>query len=764
MQPEKTGNLGFAFICGYDGVISRVIWDDFGLDNTLVGLAHFVTIFDPMSVQKGLALFLYVKEHGAAFGWEINLRVGGELRPFCFTAAAMDDQVIVLGSAAWQGASAIYDGLSHLINEQVNSLRSISKGSHAEPPHVAGKSGLPDKFAGEIISDLLELNNRLVNAERELARKNSELRRLSAVLSKDLYLAHRVLQCSGEAVVIANIKRQVIDVNSAYTAITGFGKHESVGRPLALAEPGYDDSLFIEAIWEALENRGLWQGETLGRRKGGELFPKWLSISSVLDEAGKASHYVVIFSDISRLKHAEEKWQRLAFFDTLTGLPNRALFRDRLQQAIVNAHRSQEPLALMFIDLDDFKVVNDSLGHDAGDQLLCQAAQRIEACTRESDTICRLGGDEFTAIISGCRHEQDLEQVCQKILAALSSPFFIHDRAVRVGASIGIAHYPQDGEDLDTLTKNADAAMYAAKAAGRNSARFFSKSLGEKISRNLNLKTQIAQGLLAGEFELFLQPEVSLATGKVQSLEALLRWNHPERRLAFPDEFIPVAEDSGLIIELGEFVIVESLRYLHILREHGWADLRVAVNISRRQLAQPQLAQFIIGQLERCGLPGQALIVEVTESMVLGNLESAIHVLQTLKSHGIEAAIDDFGTGYSSLSVLRRLPVDYIKIDKSFVADADIAQESKTIIQAIAAMAKSLGLKTVAEGIERPDQERFLRKIGCDIGQGYLYSKALPFQDLLVLLQRDSTLDFIQSRRLVLLCQIHSNALADRRA
>jgi diguanylate cyclase (GGDEF)-like protein len=431
-------------------------------------------------------------------------------------------------------------------------------------------------------------------------------------------------------------------------------------------------------------------GGVLGRRKNGELFPKWLSISAVLDDSGKASHYVIIFSDISRLKHAEEKWQRLAFFDTLTGLPNRALFLDRLQQAIAKAHRDNESLALLFIDLDDFKVVNDSLGHDAGDQLLSEAARRIEACTRESDTVCRLGGDEFTAIISGCLNHKDIDRVCGKIIAAMNSPFFIQERLVRIGVSIGVARYPYDGDDLDVLTKNADAAMYAAKAAGRNTSRFFSKSLGEKIFRNLNLKAQIAQGLLAGEFQVHLQPAIHLQTGQVLGIEALIRWQHPERKLVMSGEFIEVAEDSGLIIELGEFVISESLRLLRAIHDQGWPDIRISVNISRRQLTQPNLIPFIVNQIDKYHLPGNALIVEVTESMVLGNMENAIHVLNELKSYGIEAAIDDFGTGYSSLSLLRRLPVEYIKIDKSFVHDADTAQESATIILAISAMAKSL--------------------------------------------------------------------------
>lgn len=735
MKYEKTGQLGVAFACGFDGVITEMLWDDFGFEDTLVGLNHFVTLFDPFSVRKGLALFLHVKEHGVAFDWEINIRIQGKTKPFRFSAASIEDRVIVVGSLCWYGTAKIYESLSLAVNQQVNNFRRLvrraSIGDTVEPVD----DGLPDLLARQMMSQMMELNNRLVNAERELARKNSELRRVSAVLSKDLYLAHRVLQCSGEAIVIADRNRKVIEVNTAYTAITGFGKGETVGQPLILIEPEYDDGILVEAIWESLEKRGLWQGEVIGRRKNGELFPRWLSMSAVPEESGDVGHYVSIFSDISRLKDAEEKWQQLAFFDTLTGLPNRVLFRDRLQQAIAKAHREKGTLALLFMDLDDFKTVNDSLGHDAGDQLLREAANRIRGCIRETDTICRLGGDEFTAIVPGCLNDSDIAQVCGKIIAALNVPFHILNRTVQIGVSIGIACYPEDGLDLDLLTRNADTAMYAAKASGRNTSHPFSKALGERMARHMNLKVQMAKGLREREFELFFQPKIYLSTGKVLSLEALVRWNHPERGLVLPEEFIHIAEDSGLIIELGEFVILEALHMLRRLHGHGWTDLRVSVNISRRQLIHDSLTQFISRALRECELPGNALIVEVTESMVIGNIEKAVEVLHGLKQQGVEAAIDDFGTGYSSLSLLRRLPVEYIKIDKSFVSDADVARESETIIQAIYAMAKSLGLTTIAEGIERSGQDRILQDIGCEVGQGYLYSKPLPFDQVVEFLK-----------------------------
>jgi diguanylate cyclase (GGDEF)-like protein/PAS domain S-box-containing protein len=728
---DATPDLGLAVICRFDGMITEVLWDDFALSDNLAGLSHFVAIFDPKSVQKGLSLFLHVKEHRVAFGWEINLIYRDQPVPFSFSAAAVDDRIVLLASSAGQDNSRIYDGLTGVINQQINSLRALSKRAKEDSGEPRQAKDPPDQYSGEMLQDMLQLNNRLVNAERDLARKNAELRRLSTVLSKDLYLAHRVLQCSGEAVAIADQDRRIIDVNQAYTAITGFGKQEIIGTTLILCDNNPVEGTSFVDIWDSVSARGFWQGECSSRRKSGEPFPKWLSISTVPDEQGRANHYVAVFSDITRLKTAEEKWQRLANYDSLTDLPNRVLFKDRLQQAILRAHRDNELLALLFIDLDDFKVVNDSLGHDAGDQLLREAARRIASCTRETDSICRLGGDEFTVILSGPRGNADIARVCDKLKAVFGAPFFIGDAEFHVGASIGVARYPYDGDDPDVLTKNADAAMYAAKSEGRNTSRFFSESLGEEISTYVALRTRMTRGLANGEFLLHLQPQVDLHSGEVRALEALVRWNHPERGMIGPDAFIPIAEESGVIMDLGEFVINEAIRLVREARSTGWPELRMAINVSRRQLLMPALPELISTRLLQNNLPGSALIVEVTESMVMGNLESVVHTLSRLREHGVAAAIDDFGTGYSSLSLLRRLPVEFLKIDRSFVADADITAEGRSIVQAIAVMAKSLGLKIIAEGVERPQQEALLREIGCDVGQGYWYARPLPHEELI---------------------------------
>ncbi|WP_144289993.1 bifunctional diguanylate cyclase/phosphodiesterase [Ideonella sp. A 288] len=740
MSETFASNSGVALVCNYDGLVTEVLWDDLEVSAPLADQSHMACLFDPGSVQKALGLIMQVKERGAAFGWELNVAGAGNPRPLNFEAAVVGNRILLLASATPHDESRLYDGLSHVISEQINSLRALSKHKAGRGKGKRAETELSSHFTHEMFRDMLELNNRLVNAERELARKNGELRRLSAVLRKDLHLAHRVLQSSGEAVVVTDHDRRVVDVNQAFTAITGFTKAEQLGTVHALGEPGQHPVGFIDAIWDQVARTGSWQGECTGRRKGGESFPRWLTVSAVPDDSGALRHYVINFSDITRLKHAEERWQRLAFYDSLTHLPNRVLFKDRLQQAMARARRDIGPLALLFIDLDEFKIVNDSLGHDAGDQLLCIAARRIEACVRQADSLARLGGDEFTVIMHGSPSESDVLHVCEKIIQAINLPFDIGGQSVRIGASIGIARFPNDGSEPDTLIKNADTAMYAAKSAGRNTSRYYSPALGEDIARQLKVKTQIAQGLQRGEFTLELQPVVDLAGGLVRSLEALLRWNHPERGPIAPDQFIPIAEDSGLIVELGEFVVRQAVQLARELRSDTWPQARVAVNVSRRQLAAPGLADFIVGELDRCGLPGSALIVEVTESMVMSDIDHAAQVLNRLREAGVSAAIDDFGTGYSSLNSLRRLPVEFLKIDKTFVADVDVSRESESIISAISAMAHGLGLNIVAEGVERQGQLDVLLQVGCDSAQGYWFARPMSLDKLRPLLGRDGRL------------------------
>ncbi|MCG7874613.1 MAG: EAL domain-containing protein [Candidatus Thiodiazotropha lotti] len=731
MQISTEQHLGLALVCNHDGLIMEVLWDDLSLSDNLIGLSHFVSIFDPKSVQKGLSLFLYVKENRVAFGWEINLSYNGKPVPFYFSSVALNDQIVLLASTMGQDETFIFNGLTEVINEQITSLRALNKRHNEGADPDTHTDDASDSFAGDMIQDMLQLNNRLVNAERELARKNAELKRLSTVLSKDLYLAHRVLQCSGEAVVVANHNRQIVDVNQAYAAITGYSKQETVGRDLNFCSNKDQENQLEAEIWASVTSMGYWKGECTFRRKSGELFPKWMSINTVPDDSGEASHYVVIFSDITRLKSAEEKWQRLAFYDSLTGLPNRVLFVDRLDQAIAKAKRGNATFALLFVDLDDFKMVNDSLGHDAGDQLLREAATRIRGITRETDSLCRLGGDEFTVIINDIEHETDVVNVCDKLLVSIAAPFVICDQIFHLGASIGIAQYPDDGEKPDLLTKNADAAMYAAKSAGRNTYRFFSASLGQKISKDLAIKSEMIQGLVEDQFRVYLQPELDLKSGEITGLEALVRWQHPERGLIFPDEFIGIAEETGVIVGLGDFVINESIRIIGKLRQSGWPKLRIAVNVSQRQLLDLELAKSIVDRVQEAGLPGSALMVEITESMVMDNIDNARTTLLQLRDHGIATAIDDFGTGHSSLSLLRRLPVEYLKIDKTFVSDSDITTEGRTMVETIIAMANSLGLKTIAEGVERVEQQELLKEMGCDIGQGYMYSRPIPYDALI---------------------------------
>ena len=479
MTEGFVSNRGLAVVCNYDGVVTEVLWNDLDVVEPVVGLSHMACMFDPGSVQKALSLFLQVKERGATFGWELNVAGADEPRPLSFEAAVVGDRILLLASAVQHDESKLYDGLSHVINEQINSLRALNKHKSNASTGRTTEAELSTHFTHEMFRDMLELNNRLVNAERELARKNGELRRLSTVLRKDLHLAHRALQSTGEAVVVADHERRLVDANQAFTAITGFTRSELLGQVHALSEPGEHPSGFVDDIWAQVARTGSWQGECTGRRKSGEHFPKWLTVSAVPDDSGAARHYVINFSDITRLKNAEERWHQLAFYDSLTQLPNRVLFKDRLQQAMARARRENEALALLFIDLDNFKRVNDGLGHDAGDQLLDRVARRIEGCVREADAIARLGGDEFTVILHGCPDETAVLQVSEKIIQAINRTCEIGGQSVGIGASVGIACFPRDGEDPDTLIKNADTAMYAAKAAGRNTSCCFASALAE---------------------------------------------------------------------------------------------------------------------------------------------------------------------------------------------------------------------------------------------------------------------------------------------
>lgn len=551
-----------------------------------------------------------------------------------------------------------------------------------------------------------------------------------------LLLSGQVFRGSSEAIMITKVSGEIIEVNDAFIRITGYGRDEALGRNPSFMKSDRHSREFYLQMWRQIDEEGGWSGEVWDRRKDGTVFPKSLTISAVKDEQGRVSHYIGIFSDITRNKLIEQQLQRMAFHDDLTGLPNRSLCKERLNHEIKVAHRRDEQLAVLFLDLDRFKYVNDTLGHSSGDLLLLEASRRIQACVRESDTVARLGGDEFMVVMTSVTSAKTVERIAGNIIQALADKFVLHGHEVGIGVSIGISLYPDNGTDYDELTKNADAAMYRAKEAGRNTFMFFTNELQAAMLERLNLEKELRHAIKHEAFELYYQPKVDLLSGQVVGVEALLRWSRDDGAMVLPSSFIPLAEETGLIIPLGEWVLRQACRQAVVWREAGYGELRMAVNLSAKQFEQADIVARIESILAAAGLLPAALELEVTESMVMKSTDQAVVTLQRLRTLGVHIAVDDFGTGYSSLSYLKRLPLQTLKIDRSFVQDLGNDSDDEAIVSAIISMASTLELRVVAEGVETIEQLEFLRRDGCDEAQGYLFSRPLPAAQLELLLQK----------------------------
>ncbi|PKO60030.1 MAG: sensor domain-containing diguanylate cyclase [Betaproteobacteria bacterium HGW-Betaproteobacteria-13] len=547
---------------------------------------------------------------------------------------------------------------------------------------------------------------------------------------EELRLADRVFNSTVEGVLVTDAKGCILTVNPAFETITGYRKDEVVGGNPRILKSGRHESEFYRDIWRSVNATGQWRGELWNRRKSGEIYPQWLTISVVRDSDELITHYVAVFSDISTLKVAQEKIDFLAYHDSLTRLPNRILLRDRLEHALMRARRDDGGLALLFFDLDRFKSVNDTLGHTVGDELLIDVGSRISRLIRSSDTLARLGGDEFVLLMEDETDVRQVTTVARKMLDIFSSPRTVGGHALTVTASIGIARYPDDGEDADTLLKHADLAMYEAKSQGRNTYQFFSQDLTSGALERLVMENALRGAVVRKELVLHYQPQIDFTGGGLAGVEALVRWQHPELGLVSPGRFIPLAEEMGIIGEIGEWVLNEACRQMVAWDTEGFEVPLIAVNLSARQIDRDQIVQITDSALRRSGLAADRLELEVTESMIMREPERALGVLEGLRALGVALAIDDFGTGYSSLAYLRRLPLNRLKVDQSFVNDIGCDANGEAIIRAVIALARNLGLRTVAEGVETQSQSEFLRTEGCDIGQGYLYDRPLPAASL----------------------------------
>lgn len=542
---------------------------------------------------------------------------------------------------------------------------------------------------------------------------------------KKLRLASTVFQTATEAVMISDANNLIIAVNQAFTLITGYQESEVLGKNPILLSSGHHDVDFYKEMNHELTTTGKWQGEICNRRKNGEVYYEWLSITALKSQIGELESYVSLFSDITKRKKAEDKIYHQANYDSLTGLANRNLFIDRFEQSIAVAKRENKSVALLFIDLDGFKNVNDTFGHSKGDLLLKYAAQRIESAVRTSDSVARLSGDEFAVMLCGDNDVYSNEKVAVKILAELATPFQLVEKEAYVSASIGIAIFPDDGHLSEDLLANADSAMYKAKEKGKNNVQFFTKEMDSKAQQRRSLEVELRKSIKNNELVLHYQPIHDLKTGKIVSAEALIRWLHPERGLISPIEFIPLAEDIGFIVDIGDWVLVQACNQAKMWHDQFEFAPKISVNISSAQLHRPDFFDKLKHTLKQSKLPPELLTIEMTESLLIEEDIHTLDKLQKIRDFGIDLSIDDFGTGYSSLSYLKRFPINILKIDRAFIKDITTNREDEALTCAILSIAESLNLKVVAEGVEEKAQCDMLAKHNCQFVQGYFFSKPI---------------------------------------
>lgn len=560
------------------------------------------------------------------------------------------------------------------------------------------------------------------------------------IAENELRLRNRAVEASLNGVAIVNNdETQTISyVNPAFAKITGFTPEEAVGQPLNFLQGQDSNAPHTKAVQLAFKNANEEQVILKSFRKDGTMFWNEMSIAPVRDENNDVTHFAVIVHDITERKAMEEQLIHQATHDMLTSLPNRALLQDRIQQGIVFAKRNQGQVAILFLDLDRFKNVNDSLGHKMGDELLRAVSERLKHHVREGDTVARLGGDEFIIVLSALHHEEDSIQMAQKLLNVLREPFHIEERDLRITTSIGVSRFPMDGHDADSLIRHADTAMYKAKDEGRDNFRFFTKDMNRQVMQRLQLENDLRIAIEEHQFFINYQPVTDLQDGHVVSAEALIRWNHPSSGLISPTEFIPLAEETGLILPIGEEVMENACRQAKAWQDSGLPKIQIAVNVSYRQLQHGNLTELVARVLHETQLPPECLVLELTESILMDRVEDTIGKLNELKNLGVMLAIDDFGTGFSSLSYIKQLPVDKIKIDRAFIHDLLSDPDDEAITLAIIAMAKSLNLEVVAEGAETSEVMDFLRDHHCDYAQGFYFSKPIEPQMFEKLL-REST-------------------------
>ncbi|MFP4013546.1 MAG: EAL domain-containing protein [Chitinispirillaceae bacterium] len=569
---------------------------------------------------------------------------------------------------------------------------------------------------------------------KEQLQKLTNAPKCTESVHEKLLLGDIIFENASEGIIITDPQSKVLKINPGFSSITGYHSSEIVGKSPSLLKSNRHGSDFYKNMWNSLKTAGSWQGEIWNRRKNGEIYPEWLVINAMRDDNSDITYYIGIFTDITKSILQKAESHKHAYYDSLTGLPNRILLQDRLTFMINHARRNNQLMALLLLDLNRFKLINDTLGYQTGDALLQTIAERLKTCIRDVDAVFRLGDDEFAIILEEIAQQQDAARVAKRILASCAMPVQLGEHEIYTTTSIGISIFPTDGDGLESILKNAEAAMHRAKELGINNYQHYLPAMNAKAFEQLTLEHSLRKALKRNELVNFYQPQLDLATGRVSGMEALIRWKHPELGMISPAQFVPIAEETGLILPIGEWVLRTACKQAKMWHK-DYKNLVISVNLSARQFQQQDLVSIVDSALKEARLEPQFLELEITESLGMKNPEQTLRTLSELKAMGIRIAIDDFGTGYSSLSYLKKFPIDTLKVDRSFVMDMPGDANDAAIAAAIVALAHSLKLTVIAEGVENEAQAEYLLELGCEKVQGYLYSPpvdAVSFTRLLM--------------------------------
>jgi diguanylate cyclase (GGDEF)-like protein/PAS domain S-box-containing protein len=616
-------------------------------------------------------------------------------------------------------------GVTRRITNRLSGLLRWSKAVSTGNLHATLEPDSHDEV-GLLTRSMKDMANSIAEAHSQLkvAKDNAEM------VADELQIYANAFENSGESILITDRDNRILNVNAAFTRETGYELKDLAGKNPSILSSGQTPRSIYQEMWNELNENGFWQGELWDKRKDGEVFPKWAAISAIRDTQGKLLFYISTSTNIRDRKEAEAQIEHLAHHDILTGLQNRFSMEVQLEQAIAIATREQSKLAVLFIDLDRFKNINDSLGHHTGDGLLVSVANRLKECVRESDIVARVGGDEFVIVITDISEITTAAVLAEKILSRISMPYTVDGKDLTTSPSIGISVFPEDGRSVDDLIRTADVAMYHAKEHGRNNFQYFTESMLVAANKRIELERDLRNALMKNQFFLHYQPQVQSPGQKVVTVEALVRWAHPDQGIIPPDHFIPVAEETDIIHDLGRWVFNESFSQLVEWKALGLTGLKIAVNLSTKQLQSKTLCNEIVHLLKDHQLDGEEIELEITETAAMNEPEQAIRHLNQLRDLGVSLSIDDFGTGHSSLAYLKRLPIQNLKLDRSFVRDIETDTNDAEICLAALALAHNLGLQVVAEGVETQAQRDFLTAHGCDFLQGYLFSRPLPADEI----------------------------------